>query len=56
VDVAVTLPPGRFDATWVSPLNGQASPLERLSHDGGTRILRSPAFTADVALKIVATP
>ena len=53
VDVAVTLPPGRYDATWVSPVSGEPAPRERIDHAGGTRTLRSPAFTADVALKIV---
>jgi hypothetical protein len=53
VDVAVMLPPGRYDATWVSPLSGQAVLRESVAHAGGTRTLRSPAFTADVALRIV---
>ena len=53
VDVAVTLPPGRYDATWVSPLSGEPVARERIDHAAGTRTLRSPAFTADVALKIV---
>ena len=53
VDVAVTLPPGRYDATWVSPLSGQPVARESVDHAGGTRTLRSPAFIADVALKIV---
>ena len=53
VDVAVTLAPGRYHATWVSPLSGQPTAPERIDHAGGTRTLLSPAFTADVALKIV---
>ena len=56
VELAVTLPPGRYDATWVSPLTGPSAARETISHDGGTRTLRSPAFTADLALKIVSTP
>jgi hypothetical protein len=53
VGVAVTLPAGRYDATWVSPLTGQPALRESITHAGGTHTLRSPAFTADLALKIV---
>ena len=53
VGVAVTLPAGRYDATWVSPLTGQFTARESFTHAGGARTLQSPAFTADVALRIV---
>ena len=53
VDLAVTLPAGRYDATWVSPTTGQSLVRERVNHQGGTRALHSPAFTTDLALKIV---
>lgn len=53
VEMAVTLPSGRYEATWVNPLTGQSAARERFTHAGGARTLRSPAFLADVALRIV---
>jgi hypothetical protein len=52
VDLAVTLPAGRYDATWVNPLNGEPVARERIDHAGGARTVRSPSFATDVALKI----
>jgi hypothetical protein len=52
VDVTVTLPAGRYDSTWVSPLSGQPLARESVDHAGGARTMRSPAFAA-VALRIV---
>ena len=39
VDLAVTLPPGRYDVTWVSPLSGEPVARERDRSPGGTRTL-----------------
>ncbi len=52
-ELTVTLPAGRYDATWVSPTTGPLGERTRFDHQGGARTLRTPAFTADIALKIV---
>jgi hypothetical protein len=52
-DLIVTLPSGRYDATWVSPTSGPLGERTRFDHQGGARTLRTPPFTADIALKIV---
>ncbi len=53
VELDVTLPAGRYDLTWMSPATGATLARERVDHAGAARTLRSPAFTTDVALKIV---
>jgi hypothetical protein len=52
-DLAVALPAGRYEATWVGPTTGPYGDPTRFEHAGGTRRLQSPEFTADIALKIV---
>jgi hypothetical protein len=37
----------------VSPTTGPLGERTRFDHQGGARTLRTPAFTADIALKIV---
>jgi hypothetical protein len=53
VDLAVTLPAGRYEATWVNPATGEIAAPGRVDHKDGARTFTTPAFTTDVALKIV---
>jgi hypothetical protein len=54
VDLALKLPAGTYEATWVDTKSGQAANRHRFTHPGGRWSLRSPAFTEDIALGIVA--
>jgi hypothetical protein len=54
VELKVELPAGDYWADWVDPITGKRLRRERLRHSGGGRVLLSPAFTEDVALKITA--
>lgn len=55
IDLVVALPPGRYGAEWIGTTTGQPAGRARFDHAGGARTLHSPAFTTDVALRIVAT-
>jgi hypothetical protein len=49
------LPAGQYKASWLNPRNGKTEREETFTHTGGTRVLASPAYQEDLALKIVAT-
>ena len=48
----VKLPPGRYHAEWVDPETGSVLSSEELTHEGGNRTLKTPAYKVDIALKI----
>jgi hypothetical protein len=49
------LPPGEYRAEWVNPRNGKTEREESFAHAEGTKVLASPAYQEDIALKIVST-
>jgi len=51
----LALPVGSYQAEWVLPESGAVVKMERFRHAGGTRTLRSPRYTIDIALRIKAT-
>ncbi len=53
VEVAIDLPAGPYRCEWVNPLSGKVERGESLRHEGGERVLKSPAFADDMALRIV---
>ena len=50
-DVTVTLPAGRYQATWSNARTGRTERQESVT-GGATRLLESPAYVTDVVLKI----
>ncbi|NQT37860.1 MAG: hypothetical protein HQ581_10245, partial [Planctomycetes bacterium] len=52
-NLAVALPVGTYQAEWVDTKTGRIAKTEALDHHGGEKILRSPDFSEDVALRIV---
>lgn len=48
----LALPPGRYQADWISPLTGKTIKSESFQHSNGTRSLAAPAFPEDIALRI----
>ena len=55
VALQLDLPGGTYRAEWVNTLTGEIGQSERFSHDGGERVLGSPAFEQDMALRVMAT-
>ena len=47
------VPAGRYHAEWINPLTGEVDKSEDVSHAGGTLVLASPAYSEDVALRLV---
>jgi hypothetical protein len=49
----LNLPPGRYQAEWVSTKTGRIEKAEPLAHEDGVARLQSPTFTTDIALRIL---
>jgi hypothetical protein len=52
--LALELPTGAYRVAWVNPKTGAVDRAERLSHSGGEAHLRSPEYSEDIALRVVA--
>lgn len=50
--VTLKLPSGRFLAEWVDTKTGRTVGSEQFQHAGGPRVLASPAFDNDIALRV----
>jgi len=46
------LAPGSYRAEWVEPATGQVTGAEAFRHDGGERVIVSPVYAVDIALRI----
>ena len=55
-ELVLNLPAGPYLAEWVNTKTGAIAGREQFKHLGSDRLLRSPAFTDDLALRIVRTP
>lgn len=51
-ELVVRLPPGDYHAEWVEPETGKVLGNEELAHKGGNKILKTPIYKVDLALKI----
>ncbi|HUS90749.1 MAG TPA: hypothetical protein VM695_02825 [Phycisphaerae bacterium] len=51
-DLKLVLPKGRYKAEWVNTKTGRVDKAETFAHDGGPRVVGSPKYEADVALRI----
>ncbi len=54
-DLVVSLPQGNYRAEWINPESGSSLGSEELKHEGGQRVLKSPGYTIDIALKVKRT-
>lgn len=52
-DLALDLPAGSYRSEWLNTRTGQPEKPEQFTHGGGTRTLASPAYTEDIALRVV---
>ena len=53
-ELLVELPDGNYNLDWIDTLTGAIGKSEEIKHAGGTVILKSPEYTEDIALRIVA--
>lgn len=53
VALTLQLPSGHYRAEWLNTKNGKVEKTEDIDHDGGKTTLVSPAFVADIALRVV---
>ncbi len=51
IPIELALPPGRYRAEWIDTKQGDVAKAEDFEHAGGTKILASPPFVVDVALR-----
>jgi len=51
--LTLELPQGDYTAEWLDPTSGQIAQRDTWSHAGGERVVESPRFAADLALRIV---
>jgi hypothetical protein len=47
------VPAGRYRAEWINTLTGAVDKAEDVSHAGGTLTIASPAYSEDIALRLV---
>ncbi len=55
-DLVLELPAGAYRAQWINTKTGTADKEETFQHQGGNRTLISPAYTEDIALRILRSP
>jgi hypothetical protein len=55
-NLAVELPGGTYTAEWVNTKTGKIDKKETFQHRGGNRILHSPKYADDIALRIRRVP
>ena len=51
-ELALALPTGDYGAEWLNPRTGSVEKTETLRHEGGDRMLVSPAYSEDIALRV----
>ena len=47
---------GRYVVEWVNTRSGETEKSEAFRHDGGPRMLESPAYSEDIALRVIRRP
>ena len=52
-DLHLSLPAGKYSASWISTKDGRLLKYESLLHKGGTIIIQSPEYKDDIALRIL---
>jgi hypothetical protein len=51
-ELAIDLPAGSYSAEWINTKTGQIEKPETFQHGGGDKLLKSPNYTQDIALRI----
>jgi hypothetical protein len=53
IQLQVQLPMGKYTAEWINTKTGKTDKNETFDHPGGNRILNSPEYQDDIALRIL---
>ena len=53
--LSMGLPKGRYKAEWVDTKSGRIDKSERFEHKGGKRVIASPKYVDDIALRVINT-
>jgi hypothetical protein len=51
--LVVNLPPGNYKAEWIDPASYSILGSESFAHKGETRNMKTPAYSVDIALRIM---
>jgi hypothetical protein len=51
-ELTIEIPAGDFLAEWINPSTGRVEKIERFRHPGGSKVLHSPVYTDDIALRV----
>ncbi len=54
--LVLNLPPGKYGAEWVDPATGKTLAATSLEQSGGLRVISTPIYALDIALRIVREP
>jgi hypothetical protein len=52
-DLTLEIPPGRYRTGWLNPRTGEIDESEEVAHEGHSLTLASPAYSEDIALRLV---
>ena len=52
-ELLLELPPGTYKAEWVNTKTGRVEKADTFDHSGEIRTLASPAYSEDIALRLV---
>ncbi len=55
-ELVLDLPAGRYTVEWVDTKSGAVARREDVQHTGGNRVLASPEYAEDIALRLRRTP
>jgi hypothetical protein len=53
-ELKINLPIGNYSTEWINTLNGSVMKTQKIEHSGGDITLKSPDYSDDIALKIIA--
>ena len=54
-NLTLAIPPGRYEAEWLNPRTGEIDKHQVVAHEGPSLSLAAPAYSEDVALRLVAS-
>jgi hypothetical protein len=52
-ELALEMPAGAYRAEWINTRTGKVDKSESFRHTGGARTLSAPAYTEDIALRVL---
>lgn len=53
-EITLDLPGGKYRAEWINPVTGRTDKQDEFDHRGGDKLMTSPTFEQDIALRLTA--